>query len=75
MSKKLICKQDGYEIRLLNEKTVDTVVLLSQRKPDDIIEIDVDVNELDITSAETKATYREIRQYVLKETGLMVSDL
>lgn len=75
MSKKLICKQDGYEIRLLNEKTVDTVVLLSQRKPDDIIEIDVDVNELDITSAETKATYREIRQYVLKETGLMVSNL
>ena len=54
---------------------VETVVLLSQRKPDDVIEIDLDVEELDITSAETKATYREIQQYVLKETGLMVSNL
>lgn len=33
------------------------------------------MNELDITSAETKATYMEIQQYVLKETGLMVSNL
>ena len=54
---------------------VETVVLLSQRKPDDVIEIDMDLDELDITSAETKATYREIQQYVLKETGLMVSNL
>lgn len=30
---------------------------------------------MDITSAETKATYREIQQYVMKETGMMVSNL
>lgn len=35
----------------------------------------MDLDELDITSAETKATYREIQQYVLKETGLIVSKL
>ncbi len=35
----------------------------------------MDMGEVDITSAETKATYREIQQYVLKKTGLMVSTL
>ena len=54
---------------------VETVVLLSQQKPDDTIEVDLDLDELDITSAETKATYREIQQYVMKQTGMMVSDL
>ena len=31
---------------------VETVVLLSQQKPDDTIEIDLDPDELDATSAE-----------------------
>ncbi len=35
----------------------------------------MDLGELDITSAETKATCRGIQQYALKETGLMVSNL
>ena len=30
---------------------VETVVLLSQQKPDDTIEIDLDLDELDATSA------------------------
>ena len=54
---------------------VETVVLLSQQKPDDAIEIDLDLDELDATSAETKATYQEIKDYVLKEFGLKVSSL
>ena len=54
---------------------VETVVLLSQQKADDYIEIDLDLDEMDITSAETKATYREVQQYVLQTTGLMVSNL
>ena len=54
---------------------VETVVLLSQQKPDDTIEIDLDLDELDATSAETKATYQEIKDYVLKEFGLKVSSL
>ena len=54
---------------------VETVVLLSQQKPDDVIEVDLDLDELDITSAESKATYQEIKDYVLKEFGLKVSTL
>lgn len=53
----------------------ETVVLLSQQKPDDTIEIDLDLDELDATSAELKATYQEIKDYVLKESGLKVSSL
>ena len=48
--------------------------LLAQ-KPDDTIEIDLDLDELDATSAEPKATYQEIKDYVLKEFGLKVSSL
>ncbi|WDC79587.1 hypothetical protein [Ligilactobacillus ruminis] len=43
---------------------METVVLLSQQKPDDTIEIDLD---LDATSAELKAAYQEIKDYVLME--------
>lgn len=54
---------------------VETVVLLSRKTPDDTIEVDLDLDELDITSAESKATYQEIKDYVLKEFGLKVSPL
>ena len=52
---------------------VETVVLLSQQKPSDRIEVDLD--ELDATSAEMKATYAEIKDYVLKEHGLKISKM
>ena len=45
------------------ENTVETVVLLSQRRPDTHIDIKLDLSELDITAAETKATYQESLQY------------
>ena len=54
---------------------VETVVLLSQQKPDDVIEVEIELDELDLTSAESKATYAEIKEYVLKEHGLKVSNL
>ena len=73
---------NGYEIQrivgcdMFSETVhVETVVLLSQQKPDDTIEIDLDLDELDATSAELKATYQEIKDYVLKEFGLKVSSL
>lgn len=49
---------------------VETVVLLSQQKPSDQIEVDLDLDELDVTSAETKVTYAEIKDYALKPDGL-----
>ena len=39
------------------------------------IDVKVDMDELDVTSAETKATYEEIKAYVLEQTGLQVSNL
>ena len=54
---------------------VETVVLLSQQKPDDTIEIDLDLDELDATAAETKATYEEIKAYVWDKYHLKVSSL
>jgi len=40
-----------------------------------VIEIGMNLDEPDATSAETKATCEEIKEYVLKETGLKVSGL
>ena len=54
---------------------VETVVLLSQQKPDDTIEIDLDLDELDATTAETKGTYEEIKAYVWDKHHLKVSSL
>lgn len=54
---------------------VETVVLLSRKMPDDKIEVELDLDELDITSAESKATYQEIKDYVLKEYGFKVPTL
>ena len=44
--------------------TVETVVLLSQlkQKPDDYINVTIELDDVDITSAETKATYDEIKE-------------
>ncbi len=54
---------------------VETVVLLSQRRPDTHIDIKFDLSERDITAAETKATYQEIKDYVLDKHGIKVSTL
>lgn len=54
---------------------VESVVLLSQRRPDEHIDIKLDLSELDVTAAETKATYQEIKDYVFDKFGLKVSSL
>lgn len=56
-------------------KHVETVVLLSKLKSSKKIEVDLDISELDLTKAEAKATYAEIKQYVLDKFGLKVSQL
>ena len=78
---KYLCA-NGYEIKMCRgvdqfpqSVHVETVVLLSRKTPDDTIEVDLDLDELDITAAESKATYQEIKDYVLKEFGLKVSTL
>ena len=54
---------------------VETVCLLSKLQSKEHIEIEVKMDELDLTAAEKKATYEEIKAYVLEHTGLKVSGL
>ena len=54
---------------------IETVCLLSKLQSKEHIEIEVKMDELDLTSAESKATYEEIREYVFEHTGLKVSHL
>ena len=39
------------------------------------IEVELKMSEIDLTAAVSKATYEEIRDYVLEHTGLKVSGL
>lgn len=54
---------------------VETVVLLSKLKTKKHIDIELHTDELDLTSSESKATYQEIKQYVLDKYGFKVSTL
>ncbi len=54
---------------------IETVCLLSKLNAKQHIEVEVKMDEMDLTSAESKATYDEIREYVLEHTGLKVSHL
>ena len=61
-----------------NSVHVETVVLLSQlkQKPDDYINVTIELDDMDITSAETKAIYDEIKKYMAKHNaGTKVSNL
>ena len=54
---------------------VETCVLLSKLKSTQHIEVKIDLDEMDLTKAESKATYAEIKEYVLEKHGLKVSQL
>lgn len=56
-------------------ESVETVCLLSKLNAKQHIEVDIHMDELDLTDAEKKATYSEIKEYVLEHTGLKVSSL
>ena len=55
--------------------SVETVVLLSKLNTKQHIEVELNLDELDLTAAESKATYDEIKAYVLEKHGLKVSSL
>ena len=56
-------------------KHVEAVLLLTKLHVERHIEVDVSMDELDVTAAESKATYDEIKAYVLEKYGLKVSSL
>ena len=68
---KKICPVDMFP----HTNHVETVCLLSKLNTKHHIEIDLDMDELDLTDAEKKATYQEIKDYVLEHSGLKVSSL
>ena len=77
-----IFQQEGYQVERVKlmdmfPRTVhvETVCLLSKLQSKEHIEIEVKMDELDLTSAESKATYDEIKAYVLEKHGLKVSSL
>ena len=55
--------------------SVETVVQLVRKKPDTYIDITVDMDELDLTSSEAKATYDEIKDYIFDKHCVKVSSL
>ena len=78
---RILC-DGGYEIQKVRAVDqfahtghVETVILLSRKTPDAIIEIDLEMSELDLTRAESKATYKEIEEYVQNKYGLHVTNL
>lgn len=56
-------------------KHVEAVLLLTKLHVERHIEVDVSMDELDVTAAESKATYNEIRDYVWEHYQLKVSNL
>lgn len=72
---KLPIIEEDMEISLDNDTHVETVCALSKLDIHQKITVDLKMDELDVTAAETKASYEEIREYVKEHTGLNVSDL
>lgn len=62
-------------IPMLVTTHTEVVCLLSKLKAEKHIEVELEMDELDLTAAESKATYAEIKQYVLDKTGFKVSQL
>ena len=73
----------GYELKRVrafdqfpNSGHVETVALLSKlSEAKHHIEVKVDMDELDLTSAEAKATYKEIQEWVQEKYGFHVTNL
>ena len=75
---KLPIIEKEFTLSLDNDTQNEAVVLLSQlkQKSDDYINVTIELDDMDITSAETKATYDEIKKYVAEHNdGMKVSSL
>ena len=79
---KVLCGDGGYrleEVQAVDQFSrgvhVETIALLSKLNVDKHISVEVELDELDLTSAESKATYVQIKEYILEKFGLKVSAL
>ena len=72
----------GYEIKSVKPfdnfpgtKHTETIVLLSKLDSKNYISVELPMDDMDLTSAESKATYKQIQKYVLEKFGFKVSTL
>ena len=63
-----------FPVRYGETDTIETLIG-TESEPDDEIAFVLDCSEVQVTVAEAKATYAEIRAYVLEHTGMKVSSL
>lgn len=77
-----LLRQMGYEFveatpvdMFPHTAAVEVVCLLSKLRAKHSIEVELEMSEMDLTAAESKATYEEIKDYVLEHSGLKVSSL
>ena len=54
---------------------VETVVKLVRKTPDAHVDLGINMDELDLTTSEAKATYQKIKDYIKKEYDMTVSSL
>ncbi|MCI8633451.1 MAG: 23S rRNA (uracil(1939)-C(5))-methyltransferase RlmD, partial [Lachnospiraceae bacterium] len=75
----LVCHQGNYHLEAVQSVDmfpqtahVESIVLLSKLKSNKLkhINVELEMDEFDLTAAENKATYEEIKDYVLKQSGL-----
>ena len=73
-----ICSRErthSNDIHSILSSHVETVALLSKLDVDKHIDVEIELDELDLTSAESKATYAQIKEYVWNKFELKVSTL
>lgn len=70
-----MASNDAMEALRENSPSVETVVLLSTQKTKRRINIVIDTDSLDLTRAEAKATYEQIKAYIMEKHGVKVSNL
>ena len=71
----IVCTQKNVNILGVLSIHVETVALLSKLDVDKHINVEIELDEMDLTSAESKATYAQIKEYVWNKFQLKVSTL
>ena len=79
---KVLCGDGGYkleEVQAVDQFSrgvhVEAIILLSKLDSKNHISVELPIDDMDLTSAESKATYKEIQNYVLEKFGFKVSNL
>ena len=72
----------GYEVKYVKPydnfpftRHVEVITLLSKLDSKRHISVELPIDELDLTSVESKATYAQIKEYILEKFNLKVSTL